>query len=27
MNFAHAEVHIDPKDSLKTQIMIFNCMF
>jgi len=27
MNFAHLGVHIDLKDSLETQIMIFNCMF
>jgi len=27
MNFAHAGVPTDLKDSLGTQIMIFNCMF
>jgi len=27
MNFAHARVHTDPKDSLETYIMISNCMF
>jgi len=27
MNFAHAGVYIDPKDSLATQIKIFNCIF
>jgi len=27
MNFAHAGVHTNPKDSLETQIMIFNYMF
>jgi len=27
MNFAHVGVHTDPKDSLKTQFMIFNWMF
>jgi len=27
MNFAYARVHFDPKDSLETQIMIFNCRF
>jgi len=27
MNFAHAKVHTDPKDSLKNHIMIFNCIF
>jgi len=27
MNFSHAGVHTDPKDSLETQFMIFNCMF
>jgi len=27
MNFAHTRVHTNPKDSLETRIMIFNCMF
>jgi len=27
MNFSHMSVHIDSKDTLETQFMIFNCMF
>jgi len=27
INFAHAAIPIDPKDSLENLIMIFNCIF